>query len=232
MLIPSIDLMDGKVVQLIQGEKKALEFDNFDEWVTRFSAFPLIQLIDLDAAMGKAANTQLIEFFVHRLPCQIGGGIRTIQDARRLLGLGARRVIFGSSLIQDGRMNVEFAKQAADELGVEKLIFAIDSRGGKLAIRGWREIVNIAPLEAVRALESFCGAFLYTHIETEGMLNGIPLEPVMQLRQATKNQLIAAGGISSHQEIEQLHQMGVDAVVGMALYLGKLKLPDTIPISN
>ena len=232
MLIPSIDLMDGKVVQLIQGEKKALEFDNFDEWVTRFSAFPLIQLIDLDAAMGKVANTQLIEFFVHRLPCQIGGGIRTIQDARRLLGLGARRVIFGSSLIQDGRMNVEFAKQAADELGVEKLIFAIDSRGGKLAIRGWREIVNIAPLEAVRALESFCGAFLYTHIETEGMLNGIPLEPVMQLRQATKNQLIAAGGISSDQEIEQLHQMGVDAVVGMALYLGKLKLPDTIPISN
>ena len=232
MLIPSIDLMDGKVVQLIQGEKKALEFDNFDEWVTRFSAFPLIQLIDLDAAMGKVANTQLIEFFVHRLPCQIGGGIRTIQDARRLLGLGARRVIFGSSLIQDGRMNVEFAKQAADELGVEKLVFAIDSRGGKLAIRGWREIVNIAPLEAVRALESFCGAFLYTHIETEGMLNGIPLEPVMQLRQATKNQLIAAGGISSDQEIEQLHQMGVDAVVGMALYLGKLKLPDTIPISN
>jgi len=232
LLIPSIDLMDGKVVQLIQGEKKALEFDNFDEWVTRFSAFPLIQLIDLDAAMGKVANTQLIEFFVHRLPCQIGGGIRTIQDARRLLGLGARRVIFGSSLIQDGRMNVEFAKQAADELGVEKLIFAIDSRGGKLAIRGWREIVNIAPLEAVRALESFCGAFLYTHIETEGMLNGIPLEPVMQLRQATKNQLIAAGGISSDQEIEQLHQMGVDAVVGMALYLGKLKLPDTIPISN
>ena len=232
MLMPSIDLMDGKVVLLIQGEKKALEFDNFDEWVTRFSGFPLIQLIDLDAAMGKVANTQLIEFFVHRLPCQIGGGIRTIQDARRLLGLGARRVIFGSSLIQDGRMNVEFAKQAADELGVEKLIFAIDSRGGKLAIRGWREIVNIAPLEAVRALESFCGAFLYTHIETEGMLNGIPLEPVMQLRQATKNQLIAAGGISSDQEIEQLHQMGVDAVVGMALYLGKLKLPDTIPISN
>ena len=232
MLIPSIDLMDGKVVQLIQGEKKALEFDNFDEWVTRFSAFPLIQLIDLDAAMGKVANTQLIEFFVHQLPCQIGGGIRTIQDARRLLGLGARRVIFGSSLIQDGRMNVEFAKQAADELGVEKLVFAIDSRGGKLAIHGWREIANIAPLEAVRALESFCGAFLYTHIETEGMLNGIPLEPVMQLRQATKNQLIAAGGISSDQEIEQLHQMGVDAVVGMALYLGKLKLPDTIPISN
>ena len=232
MLIPSIDLMDGKVVQLIQGEKKALEFDNFDEWVTRFSAFPLIQLIDLDAAMGKVANTQLIEFFVHRLPCQIGGGIRTIQDARRLLGLGARRVIFGSSLIQDGRMNVGFAKQAADELGVEQLVFAIDSRGGKLAIRGWREITNVTPLEAVLALESFCGAFLYTHIETEGMLNGIPLEPVMQLRQATKNQLIAAGGISSHQEIEQLHQMGVDAVVGMALYLGKLKLPDTIPISN
>lgn len=224
--------MDGKVVQLIQGEKKALEFDNFDEWVTRFSAFRLVQLIDLDAAMGKAANAQLIEFFVHRLPCQVGGGIRGIAGARRLLDLGARRVIFGSSLIQDGRIDVAFAKQAANELGRAKLVFAIDSCGGKVAIRGWREVTDITPLEAIETLESFGGAFLYTHIETEGLLKGIPLEPVIQLRQATKNQLIAAGGISSDEEIEQLHQMGVDAVVGMALYLGKLKIPDNIPASK
>jgi phosphoribosylformimino-5-aminoimidazole carboxamide ribotide isomerase len=232
LLIPSIDLMDGKVVQLVQGEKKALEFDNFDVWVTRFSIFPLVQLIDVDAAIGKYANTSLVEFFLQRLPCQIGGGIRTIPDARRLLDLGARRVILGSSLIQDGRINLEFARQAADELGAAKLVFAIDSRGGKVAIRGWREATNITPLEAVRALESFCGAFLYTHIDTEGLLKGIPLDPVIRLRHATKNQLIAAGGISSHEEIEQLHQMGVDAVVGMALYLGRLKLPDTIPVSK
>src|SRR5947207_3919180 len=204
--------MDGKIVQLVQGEKKALEFDNFDEWVTRFLSFPLVQLIDLDAAIGKYANTSLVKFFLRRLPCQIGGGIRAIPDAQRLLDLGARRVIFGSSLIQDGRINLEFARQAADELGAAKLVFAIDSRGGKVAIRGWREATNITPLEAVRALESFCGAFLYTHIDTEGLLKGIPLNPVIQLRQATKNQLIAAGGISSHEETAQLHHMGVDAV--------------------
>ena len=126
MLIPSIDLMDGKIVQLVQGEKKALEFDNFDEWVTRFLSFPLVQLIDLDAAIGKYANTSPVKFFLRRLPCQIGGGIRAIPDAQRLLDLGARRVIFGSSLIQDGRIKLEFAKQACDELGAAKLVFAID----------------------------------------------------------------------------------------------------------
>src|SRR5205823_1559553 len=125
MLIPSIDLMDGKIVQLVQGEKKALEFDNFDEWVTRFSSFPLVQLIDLDAAIGKYANTGLVKFFLQRLPCQVGGGIRAIPDARRMLDIGAKRVILGSSLIQDGRINLEFAKQASDELGAAKLVFAI-----------------------------------------------------------------------------------------------------------
>jgi phosphoribosylformimino-5-aminoimidazole carboxamide ribotide isomerase len=232
MLIPSIDLMGGKIVQLVQGEKKALEFDNFDDWVARFSSFPLVQLIDLDAAKGNDGNTRLIGFFVKRLPCQVGGGIRTIAAARAILDLGARRVIFGSSLIRGGRINTGFARQAADELGRDRLVFAIDSRGGKVAIRGWREVTNITPLEMVRSLDPLCAAFLYTHIDTEGLLAGIPFEPVLLLRKATKNQLIAAGGISSQEEIDRLHQAGVDAVVGMALYLGRLKLPDTIPVSN
>src|SRR6266496_3622533 len=106
MLIPSIDLMGGKIVQLVQGDKKALEFDNFDEWVTRFSIFPLVQLIDLDAAMGRAANSELIKFFVTRLPCQVGGGIRSIETARATLNVGAQRVILGSTLIQNGEINV------------------------------------------------------------------------------------------------------------------------------
>lgn len=232
MLIPSVDLMGGKVVQLVQGKKKALEFDNFDDWVARFSSFPLIQLIDLDAATGKDANAGLMEFFLARLPCQVGGGIRNIDRARQMLDLGARRVIFGSALISDDKINTAFAKQAADELGTEKLVFAVDSCRGKIAVRGWRAITEITPVEAVRALEPFCAAFLYTHIDGEGLMRGLPLEPVLELRKATSNHLIAAGGISSHEEIERLHQMGVDAVVGMALYLGKLTLPDTIPVSK
>jgi phosphoribosylformimino-5-aminoimidazole carboxamide ribotide isomerase len=232
MLIPSVDLMGGKVVQLIQGEKKALEFDNFHEWVARFAPLPLVQLIDLDAATGRNANASLIEFFLKRLPCQVGGGISSIQRAQRMLNLGARRVIFGSSLISEGRIDVAFAKLAADELGTDKLVFAIDSRNGKIAVRGWRETSEITPLQAVRVLEPFCSAFLYTHIDTEGLMGGLPLTPVRELRDATRNRLIAAGGISSYEEIDRLHEMGVDAVVGMALYLGKLKLPDTIPVAK
>lgn len=232
MLIPSIDLMGGKVVQLVQGEKRALEFDNFDEWVRRFASFPLVQLIDLDGATENNSNAELIEYFVKRLSCQVGGGIRSLKSARGMLDLGAKRVILGSSLIRNGQIDTAFAAQASTELGKEKLVFAIDSRGGRVAIRGWRETTQIPPVEAIRALEVFCSAFLYTHIDTEGLMTGLPLEPVLELRHATRNQLIAAGGISSQQEVERLHQMGVDAVVGMALYLGKLALPDSIPVSK
>lgn len=230
MLIPSIDLMGGKIVQLVQGDKKALEFDNFEEWIARFASFPLVQLIDLDAAIGRESNAGLIEFFVKRLPCQVGGGIRSIEKARQMLDAGAQRVILGSTLIQDGAINVAFAKQLAAELGPEKLVFAIDARGGKVAIRGWKEITSISPLQMVRSLEAFCCAFLYTHIDTEGLMVGLPLEPVRELRAATRLQLIAAGGITTHAEIEQLHQMGVEAVVGMALYSGRMTMPDTIPV--
>jgi phosphoribosylformimino-5-aminoimidazole carboxamide ribotide isomerase len=219
-------------VQLIQGEKKALEFDNFEDWVARFASFPLIQLIDLDAATGEAANCKLIEFFVMRLACQVGGGIRSMEAARRILELGAKRVIFGSSLINQGRVDIAFAEKASRELGAEKLVFAIDARGGKIAIRGWREATEISPVAAVQALEPYCSAFLYTHIDTEGLLAGIPLAPVRELRAATDKQLIVAGGIASSEEVERLHHMGVDAVVGMALYLGKLNLPDNIPVSK
>jgi phosphoribosylformimino-5-aminoimidazole carboxamide ribotide isomerase len=232
MLIPSIDLMGGKIVQLVQGERKALEFDNFDEWVARFTGFPLIQLIDLDAAMGGSPNTGLIEFFVKKLPCQVGGGIRSIEAAHNVLLLGARRVIIGSTLIDNGSINLEFARRITAELGPDKLVFAIDAKGGKVAIRGWKEITAIPPLEMIQALEAYCGAFLYTHIDTEGLMSGIPLDPVRQLRRATKRQLIAAGGITTQEEIETLHAMGVDAVVGMALYLGRLQLPDKISIST
>ena len=232
MLIPSIDLMGGKIVQLVQGSRKALEFEDFEEWANRFASFPLIQLIDLDAAMGRDRNSNLIEFFVHRLPCQVGGGIRSLEAARQILQLGAQRVILGSALIQIGKVNVLMAKQFASEFGENKLVFGIDAKGGKVAIRGWREITEISPLEMIRALNPFCSAFLYTHIDTEGLMTGLPLEAIRPLRQATSKQLIVAGGIATSAEVEHLHAMGIDAVVGMALYSGRMSLPDNIPISK
>ncbi|MBI1739429.1 MAG: 1-(5-phosphoribosyl)-5-[(5-phosphoribosylamino)methylideneamino] imidazole-4-carboxamide isomerase [Acidobacteriales bacterium] len=222
MLIPSIDLMGGKIVQLVQGRQKALEFDNFQEWVDRFSKYPLIQLIDLDAAMGNGHNADLVREFARQLPCQVGGGIRSLEAAQATLGLGARRVILGSSLISKGAINSGFAQQMADEFGPGKLVFAVDSRGGRVAIKGWQETTDISPLEMMRALEPFCSAFLYTHIDTEGLLQGIPFDTVRELRNATSRELIAAGGIRTQEEIDTLHAIGVDAVVGMAIYQGLL----------
>jgi phosphoribosylformimino-5-aminoimidazole carboxamide ribotide isomerase len=222
MLIPSIDLMDGKIVQLVQGSRKALEFDNFQEWVERFSKYTLVQLIDLDAAMGRGDNRDLVRELAVQLPCQVGGGIRTIETAQAILDLGARRVILGSSLVSHGAINAAFAREAAIEVGPEKLVFAADCRGGYVAIKGWQETTGITAREMMRALDPFCDAFLYTHIDTEGLLQGIPLEIVRELRTATSHRLIAAGGIRSAEEVATLDAIGVDAVVGMAIYRGLL----------
>ena len=220
MLIPSIDLMGGKIVQLVQGRQKALEFDNFQEWLDRFSEYPLVQVIDLDAAMGRAHNTDLVREFARQLPCQVGGGIRSLEAAQTALALGAQRVIIGSSLISKGAINTDFARHIADQIGPEKLVFAVDTRGGRVVIKGWQEMTSITPLDLMRALESFCGAFLYTHIDTEGLLLGIPIDVVRQLRSSTSKQFIAAGGIRTQEEVSALHAIGVDAVVGMAIYRG------------
>ena len=224
MLIPSIDLMGGKIVQLVQGEKKALEFDDFERWIVRFSHFPLVQLIDLDAAIGTGHNRGLLPNFTERLPCQVGGGIRSIDDAAAIFAIGTQRIILGSVLIKEDAINVAIARQFAERFGPARLTFAIDSKGGKVAIKGWRQFTSIAPHEMVEALEPYCSAFLYTHIETEGLLNGIPLEEVRKLRTVTKRQLIAAGGIASQEEVDQLHELGIDAVVGMAIYSGRMRL--------
>jgi phosphoribosylformimino-5-aminoimidazole carboxamide ribotide isomerase len=220
VLIPSIDLMEGKIVQLVQGEKKALEFDDFNYWIERFQKYPLVQLIDLDAAMGKGNNQQLAASICKRLPCQAGGGIRSIERARELLGAGAKRVILGSSLLNKGQINRDFADQCANVVGAQQLTFAIDSRGGKVAIHGWTQATDIDPLEMIQTLEPCCSAFLYTHIDTEGTMTGFPMDLANRLRQTTKKQLIVAGGIRSMDEVNALDAIGVDAVVGMAIYTG------------
>jgi phosphoribosylformimino-5-aminoimidazole carboxamide ribotide isomerase len=222
MLIPSIDLMGGKIVQLVQGERKALEFDNFGEWIHRFSKYPVVQLIDLDAAMRQGNNRALVGYFAERLLCQVGGGIHSIEAAEAILSVGAKRVIFGSALITNGTINEDFAAEAAGQLGTEKLVFAADCRGGYVAVKGWKETTGISAVELMRTLEPFCSTFLYTHIDTEGLLQGIPMQIVRNLRSVTSRQLIVAGGIRSEEEIAELDTIGVDAVVGMAIYQGLL----------
>jgi phosphoribosylformimino-5-aminoimidazole carboxamide ribotide isomerase len=218
VLIPSIDLMEGKVVQLVQGSRKALEFDDLQHWIDRFSKYPLVQVIDLDAAMGRGNNQNLVRDIARQIPSQVGGGIRSIDSARATLDLGARRVILGSSLISQGAINVAFARDLATQLGADKLVFAVDSRGGYVSIKGWQESTPIQAADMMHALEPFCGAFLYTHIDTEGLLQGIPMEVVREVRNATSRRLIAAGGIRSQGEVDALDAIGVDAVVGMAIY--------------
>lgn len=223
MLIPSIDLMGGKIVQLVQGEKKALESDDFEYWIKRFSAFPLVQLIDLDAAMGRGNNRDLIAMICKRLPCQTGGGIRDVARGTELLALGARRVIYGSALLKDGAINTPLAAEAAASLGAKQLTFAIDSRKGKVAIQGWKENTSVGPAEMIRALDPYCSAFLYTHIDTEGMMTGFPTDRARELASLTKKQMIVAGGIRSRAEVDELDAIGVDAVVGMAIYTGAMQ---------
>jgi phosphoribosylformimino-5-aminoimidazole carboxamide ribotide isomerase len=224
MLIPSIDLMGGKIVQLVQGERKALEFENFEDWIDRFSSFPLVQLIDLDAALGTGHNRDLVREFARRLPCQVGGGIRSVQSVEETLATGAKRVILGTSLIRECQPNTIFAEEVARAAGPEKLVFAIDAKAQRVAIRGWREVTSLKPVEMIAALEPWCTAFLYTNIDTEGLMQGIPMEAVQQLRLATTRQLIVAGGIASIEQVNQLDAMGMDAVVGMAIYTGMVKL--------
>jgi phosphoribosylformimino-5-aminoimidazole carboxamide ribotide isomerase len=223
MLIPSIDLMGSKIVQLIQGERKALEFDDVNYWITRFSEYPLVQLIDLDAALGNGSNLELVKMICKRLPCQVGGGVRTVERAQALLESGAKRVILGSALLKDGTVNVAFAEDCATRLGEERLTFAIDSRNGKVAFHGWTKATEIDPVQMIRKIEHSCSAFLYTHIDTEGTMAGFPVKVAEGLRAVTKKQMIVAGGIKSMEEVNALDAMGVDAVVGMAIYTGLMK---------
>jgi phosphoribosylformimino-5-aminoimidazole carboxamide ribotide isomerase len=219
MLIPSIDLLGGRIVQLVQGEKLRLAFDDFEYWIEKFSRFPLVQLIDLDAAMRQGDNSVLVEQIAKRLPCQAGGGIHTIERARQVLEAGAKRVIVGSALFSsEGTVNADFAERLAFAAGTERVVAGIDTKGGRIAVKGWKAQVELTPDDAIPQLEPFAGAFLYTHVDGEGLMRGFPVETAARLRRLTKRQLIVAGGIRSQMEVDELDALGVDAVVGMAVY--------------
>jgi phosphoribosylformimino-5-aminoimidazole carboxamide ribotide isomerase len=224
MLIPAIDLQNGRVVQLVQGETLAIEAPDPEPWIRRFSAFPRVQVIDLDAAKGQGDNTALVTMLCARLPCRVGGGIRSVERARAALATGAYAVIVSSALFTHGEVDVTFARTLADAVGPERVIAAVDSRGGRVVIHGWRTPLPITAVEAVRVLEPFCGEFLYTHVDKEGLMQGTDMEAILAVRRATSRRLTAAGGITTWDEIDRLDADGVDAVAGMAVYTGALPL--------
>ena len=223
MLIPSIDLMGGRIVQLVQGETLKLAFDDFEYWIERFEKYPLVQLIDLDAAMRQGSNAELVAMICKRLPCQVGGGLKSAEDGQRLLDAGAKRVIYGSSLFSADGVNKAFAAGLKKALGEDALCFSVDTKGGKVAVKGWTDSVDLTPEEAITWLEDYGAAFLYTHVDTEGTMRGFPIEVAAVLRSTTARQLIVAGGIKERAEVDALDAMGVDAVAGMAVYSGAME---------
>ncbi|MGA3160358.1 MAG: HisA/HisF-related TIM barrel protein [Terracidiphilus sp.] len=219
MLIPSIDLLGGRIVQLVQGEKLSLAFDDFEYWIDKFSKFPLVQLIDLDAAMRQGDNSALVAQIAKRLPVQTGGGIHTIERAQQVLSAGAMRVIIGSAFFSKaGAVNTDFAATLAAAVGAERVVAGIDTKNGRIAVKGWKAQVALTPDDAIPQLESHVAAFLYTHVDGEGLMQGFPIATAARLRKLTQRQLIVAGGIRSQQEVDELDALGADAVVGMAVY--------------
>ena len=224
MLIPSIDLQNGRIVQLVQGERLALETEEVDLWIGRLRRFRKIQLIDLDAAKNTGRNEGLVSRICGALPCRVGGGIRDVLRARHALEQGATKVIVGSALFAGGEVNVEFARQLSASIGADRIVAAVDSRGGRVVVDGWRTELPLTPQEAIRILEPYTSEFLYTHVDREGLMQGTDLDAIAAIRQATKRQVTAAGGITTREEIDALDRLGVDAVVGMALYTGRLEI--------
>lgn len=224
MIIPCIDLMDGKVVQLVQGREKALEADSPDEMLRKFAAFPQIQVIDLDAAMGRGENDALVEMLAAKAVTRVGGGVRTVERARKLVAEGAFRVIVGTSAFSAAGPNGEFLQSLVDAIGRDRIVLALDSKNGRIVVKGWQEATDFTAEDVVHSLEPYCSGFLCTYVDKEGMMQGTDLDWFHRLRDATDLELTAAGGITTVDDIRALDCMGIHAAVGMAIYTGRLDL--------
>lgn len=230
MLIPSIDLQGGRIVQLVQGERLALQSDDFDGWIARFSGFPKVQLIDLDAAKNQGDNRDLVASICARLPCRVGGGVRTVADVKALLAAGATKVIVGSRLFRGGTPDVPFAAELAAAAGPARLVAAVDARGGRVVIDGWRTQLAITPVEAMRLLEPYVEEFLFTNVDVEGLMRGIDRTVIEEVGRGTNRAVTVAGGVTTEEEIAWLAARGMDAVVGMAIYTGRINPTPRPPV--
>jgi len=226
MIIPCIDLMDGKVVQLVQGREKALEGGTPSEMLDRFSAFPEIQVIDLDAALGRGSNDSIVEFLAARAMTRVGGGVRSVERARSLVERGAHKVIVGTAAFSAAGINTEFLEALRAAIGRERLLVALDSKGGRIVVKGWRESTALSAEEVLDRLAPYCSGFLCTYVDKEGMLEGTDLAWFRRLRAATALELTAAGGITTLEEVRELQRLGIHAALGMAIYTGRLDLDE------
>jgi phosphoribosylformimino-5-aminoimidazole carboxamide ribotide isomerase len=218
MIVPCIDLMGGKVVQLVQGREKALEGDAPLAMLEKFRAFREIQVIDLDAAMGGGDNGSIVEKLASRAKCRVGGGVRNVARAISLIEQGGHRVIVGTAAFTPA------IEEIAAAIGPERVMIALDSKDGKIVVKGWREKIDLTAEEVINRLEPFCGGFLCTYVDKEGMMQGTDLEWFGRLRAATNHAITAAGGISTMEEIRELTAMRIDVALGMAIYTGRLDL--------
>jgi phosphoribosylformimino-5-aminoimidazole carboxamide ribotide isomerase len=226
VIFPCIDLMEGKVVQLVQGREKALEADSPEEMLRRFAAFPEIQVIDLDAAIGHGSNDELVRLLASRTATRVGGGVRTAERAWALVQQGARKVIVGTAAFTADGVNEAFLRSVRDAIGRERLLIALDSKEGRIVVKGWRESTNLTAEQVLGALDPYCSGYLCTYVDKEGMMQGTDLAWFQRLRAATALELTAAGGITTIDEVRELLAMGIHAALGMAIYTGRLPLEE------
>jgi phosphoribosylformimino-5-aminoimidazole carboxamide ribotide isomerase len=224
MIIPCIDLQGGKAVQLVHGRKLALSVDDVLGLLERFRNYPVLHVIDLDAAIGTGSNGRWIKILSSRakMKIRVGGGIRSIVRAEKVLSWGAEKIIVGSAAFRDGEIAHDFLQQLRARVGRNNVILALDTERGQIVVRGWRQRLKLRPADVIPRLETYCSGFLCTLVDNEGTMKGTDLAWFRTLRYVTRKPITAAGGIRSYKEVRALEKMGMQAAVGMALYLGKL----------
>ncbi|MHB8095820.1 MAG: bifunctional phosphoribosyl-AMP cyclohydrolase/phosphoribosyl-ATP diphosphatase HisIE [Candidatus Aminicenantales bacterium] len=226
MVIPSIDLSAGKAVQLRQGKDKVLERDDPFALARDFSRFGVIAVIDLDAAMGKGDNEVLVGGLCRLAECRVGGGIRSVAKALRLVRSGASAIIVGSKAFEGNRVNRAFLEELAGAIGRERVIVALDNVLGRVVVDGWRTDTGLDAGAVIGEIEPYASEILFTRVEREGMMGGTDLDAVRNIIAASKLPVTAAGGISSLDEIGRLSRLGASVQLGMALYTDAIKLSD------
>lgn len=226
MIIPCIDLLGGKVVQLVQGRRKALEAEEPEVLLEKFAAFSVIQVIDLDQALGTGSNQSIVRRLAGLVRIWAGGGVRSPERARELVDAGAERVIIGTAAFATDGPDRSFLERVGAAVGPRNVTVALDSRGGRIVIKGWRKATQLAAEDLLDQLEPLCGGFLCTYVDQEGTLRGTDLQWYRRLRAATGHEIIAAGGIATLEEVRALLELDMHVALGMAVYTGRLDLGD------
>jgi len=232
ILIPAVDISKGECVRFIQGkpEKRLIYFKNPVEaalqWQNEGAAF--LHVVDLDSALELGENRSSIKEILRKvsIPVQVGGGIRTIKEAEKILGWGASRVILGTAIIA----NPGVVRKAVARLGGEHVMVAIDQKGGKVAIRGWKEATAVDPYLLANKIErSGVGSILYSSVDQDGFMQGPNLEGIAEMVRTVKIPVIAAGGIAKLSDITTVHMCGLAGVIiGRALYDHAFTLKDAL----